>query len=114
MTNIFREDELEPVNCEECGSDNVLTAPTTCKSCREWRKKLRLHRVEEITASLGRISANVRLRQDEIDKYRRTLDLMEGDSHYATEIQQVIDLLEGFNRDDEDRLTDLTIELEDQ
>lgn len=39
---IVREDEIEVVNCPECGSDNVLTAPDTCSDCARWRQMMEL------------------------------------------------------------------------
>lgn len=34
---IISEDELEIVNCPECGSDNVLVTSALCVTCTHWR-----------------------------------------------------------------------------
>lgn len=41
VRKLVPESELEPVNCPECGSDNVLTAPESCTDCAKWREALR-------------------------------------------------------------------------
>lgn len=41
---IVREDEIEVVNCPDCGADNVLTAPESCANCAQHRRWLNEYR----------------------------------------------------------------------
>lgn len=43
-TQIVPENELELMHCENCGSDNVLTAKADCLACEGWRNMLLAHR----------------------------------------------------------------------
>lgn len=73
----------------------------------------RIREARERRATMDRISERIKYRQEEINRYRKALqdeDYYLG--HDAKETQAIISMLEGFQSDDEDRLTDLHLEEE--